>query len=318
MGENKVNNSRYYAHSKPEKDKSEWQLLIDHLNWTADFAAKFGGDAGVADLARIAGLVHDLGKYSAEFQKRLEGGPRVDHSTAGAKELKELLKDKPPVVRELLPKLLAYPIMGHHAGLPDYGNETDLEGSTVCARLKNTIPNYSAYKSELDLSALSFPQHLSIYPLRLRQVPDKPLKDYAGFSCSFLTRMVYSALVDADYQETETYMKGAKSRGGHSDILTLREKLDAHLKQFENPTSDINRKRNEILHACIEKGTTEKPGFFSLTVPTGGGKTLASMAFALHHAAAHDLKRVIYVIPFTTIIEQNAGVFKGFWVRRMC
>jgi len=104
--------------------------------------------------------------------------------------------------------------------------------------------------------------------------------------------MVYSALVDADYQETETYMKGAKPRGGHDDIPALRAKIDASLKQFENPTSDINRKRNEILHACIEKSKTEKPGFFSLTVPTGGGKTLASMAFALHHAAEHGLKRI--------------------------
>ncbi len=125
--------------------------------------------------------------------------------------------------------------------------------------------------------------------------------------------MVYSALVDADFQETETYMKGEQPRGGHDDIPTLRAKLDAHLKQFENPTSEINRRRNEILRACIEAGKSEKPGFFSLTVPTGGGKTLASMAFALHHAAEHGLKRVIYVIPFTTIIEQNAKVFKGIF-----
>lgn len=263
-------------------------------------ARDFGADANVADLAYSAGLIHDLGKYSAEFQKRLEGGPRVDHSTAGAKELKTLLKGSP---QEVFAQLLAYPIMGHHTGLPDHGNETDLEGGTVCARLKNRIPDYSAYKSELDISVLSFPQRLHI----------RPQNGNLGFSLAFLTRMIYSALVDADFQETETYMKGKKPRGGHDDIPTLRAKLDAHLKQFENPTSDINRKRNEILHACIEKGKSEKPGFFSLTVPTGGGKTLASMAFALHHAAEHGLKRVIYVIPFTTIIEQNAKVFKGIF-----
>ena len=200
--------------------------------------------------------------------------------------------------------------MGHHTGLLDYGNETDLEGSTVCTRLKNNIPDYSAYKSELDVSALPFPQRLPLRPLRLPIFPGKPPKDYLGFSLSFLTRMVYSALVGADFQETETYMKGAKLRSGHDDIPTLREKLDVHLQQFENQLSEINRKRNEILHACIEKGKTEKPGFFSLTGPTGGGKTLTSMAFALHHAVAHGLKRIIYVIPFTTIIEQNAGVFE--------
>lgn len=295
--------TRFFAHRREGEDREDWQPLIEHLRNTAELARKFGADANVAELAYIAGLIHDLGKYSAEFQKRLEGGPRVDHSTAGAKELKKLLEGKP---QQVFAQLLAYPIMGHHAGLPDYGNPTDLEGSTVCGRLKNKIPDYGEYKSEMDLSALSFPQKLDIRP------PEKKA-DRLGFSLSFLTRMIYSALVDADFQETETYMKGAKPRGGHDDIPTLRDKLDAYLKQFENSTSDINRKRNEILHACIEWGKAEKPGFFSLTVPTGGGKTLASMAFALHHAATHGLKRVIYVIPFTTIIEQNANVFKNIF-----
>ncbi len=303
--------TRFFAHRREGEDRENWQPLIEHLTKTAEMARDFGADANVAELAYIAGLIHDLGKYSDAFQKRLEGsGPKVDHSTAGAKELKALLEGKP---QQVFAQLLAYPIMGHHAGLPDFGNETDLEGGTVCARLKNKLPDYSAYKSEVDLSTLTFPQHLNIHPLRLRVLPDKPPKDYVSFSFSFLSRMIYSALVDADFQETETYMKGAKPRGGHDDIPALRDKMDAHLKQFENPTSDINRKRNEILQACIAKGKSEKPGFFSLTVPTGGGKTLASMAFALHHAAEHGLKRVIYVIPFTTIIEQNAKVFKNIF-----
>ncbi|MEW6504884.1 MAG: CRISPR-associated helicase Cas3' [Chloroflexota bacterium] len=312
-GVGKVNEpkTRFFAHRREGEDKEYWQPLIDHLRNTAEMARQFGADAHVGELAYIAGLIHDLGKYSVEFQKRLDGrGPRVDHSTAGAKELREWLKGSP---QEAMATLLAYPIMGHHAGLPDYGSETDLEGGTVCARLKNSLPNYSEYKSELDLSELSFPQRFHIKPLRLPILPQKPPKNYFGFSLSFLVRMIYSALVDADFQETETYMKGPKPRGGHDTISTLREKMDVYLKQFENPASDINRKRNEILHACITKGQSEAPGFFSLTVPTGGGKTLASMAFALHHAAAHGMKRVIYVIPFTTIIEQNAKVFKNIF-----
>ena len=92
-------------------------------------------------------------------------------------------------------------------------------------------------------------------------------------------------------------------------ISHLSDKLNAHLRQFDNPNNEINRKRTMTLQACIAKAQ-EKPGFFRLTVPTGGGKTLASMAFALNHAANHGLKRVIYVIPYTTIIEQNAAVFK--------
>ena len=293
----------FFAHRREGEDREDWQPLIEHLQKTAKMAHDFGIDAKVEELAYTAGMIHDLGKYSAEFQKRLEGGPRVDHSTAAAKELQVLLKGTP---QEVFAKLLAYPMMGHHTGLPDYGNETDLEGGTVCARLKNNLPDYAAYKSELDLSALPFPKTFNFRPSENKQ-------EKIGFPLSFLTRMVYSALVDADFQETETYMQGTKPRGEHDDVFALRDKLDSHLKQFDSPTSAINRKRNETLTACIENAKNNKPGFFSLTVPTGGGKTLASMAFALHHAATHGLKRIIYVIPFTTIIEQNAGVFKNIF-----
>lgn len=298
---------RFFAHRRDGGPSEHWQPLIEHLRNTAELARQFGADANVGELAYIAGLLHDLGKYSPEFQRRLEGGPRVDHSTAGAKELKRLLEGTP---KAALAQLLVYPILGHHAGLPDYGTEIDLEGGTVCARLKTNPPDYSCYQRELDLSSLIFLQRLHIQPLRLTLMPQKPPKDYMGFSIAFLIRMIYSALVDADFQETEAYMRGRRPRGGYDDIPTLRNKLDAHLKRFENPTIEINRRRNEILTACVKRGEEEAPGFFSLTVPTGGGKTLASMAFALHHGAKHGLKRVIYIIPFTTIIEQNARVFK--------
>jgi len=299
---------QFYAHTKDGKDKSEWQKLIDHLNRTANFAADFGRDAGIAELAKIAGLTHDIGKYSKEFQARLDGsGRKVDHATAGAKELTQLFKGVP---QESLATLLAYCISGHHTGLLDYGDSADLPGDgTLQARLKTEVCDYSAYKAELDLSKLEFPKWLNIHPLRLRLIPDKPFKDHQGFSIAFLTRMVYSALVDADFQETEEFVQGKKPRGEHESIKALRDKCNNHLRQFDNPETDINRKRTETLKACLAKAT-EQPGFFKLTVPTGGGKTLASMAFALNHAAAHGLKRIIYVIPFTTIIEQNAGVFK--------
>jgi len=290
--------NQFYAHTKDGKDESEWQPLIEHLNRTANYAAEFGRDAGIEELAKIAGLSHDLGKYSKEFQARLRGSRiKVDHATAGAKELTQVFKGTP---QEALATLLAYCISGHHTGLLDYGDSTDLPGDgTLIARLKTEVCDYSAYKSELDLTTLSFPQQLHI----------RPLNNQLGFSFAFLTRMIYSALVDADFQETEEYMQGKKPRGEHASIETLCDKFSEHLHQFENPTTDINRKRTETLKACVEK-VTEKPGFFKLTVPTGGGKTLTSMAFALNHAATHGLKRIIYVIPFTTIIEQNAGVFK--------
>ncbi|MFQ3633328.1 CRISPR-associated helicase Cas3' [Roseiflexus sp.] len=293
--------TRFFAHRREEEDREDWQPLIEHLRNTAEMAQEFGRHANIAELAYIAGLIHDLGKYSAEFQQRLEGGKRVDHSTAGAKELGSLLNG---TRLEGLARLLAYPIMGHHAGLPDYGDETDLEGGTVCARLKKEIPDYSSYRRELDLSAL-LP---SEFRLHIKPHPKNP-----GFSFSFLVRMVFSALVDADFQETETYMQGKRPRGNHASIETLCQRLDAFLDQFRNPTSEINRMRNETLNACIKQGEEQQPSFFSLTIPTGGGKTLASIAFALHHAVKHGLRRIIYVIPFTTIIEQNAAVFKNIF-----
>ena len=290
--------AEYYAHTKDGKDKSEWQKLIDHLQRTANFATDFGRDAGIAELARIAGLTHDIGKYSKEFQARLDGArSKVDHATAGAKELTQAFKGTP---QEPLATLLAYCISGHHTGLLNYGDSTDLPGDgTLQARLKTPICDYSAFKTELDFATLAFPQKLHI----------RPLKGQMGFSFAFLTRMIYSSLVDADFQETEEFIQGPKPRGGHESIETLRDKFNDHLHKFDNPETDINRKRTATLRACIEKAT-DKPGFYTLTIPTGGGKTLASMAFALNHAVTHGLKRIIYVIPFTTIIEQNAGVFK--------
>lgn len=298
IGDREPSQTCFFAHRKEDEDQVDWQPLSEHLKNTAEMAREFGRAANVSDIAYIAGLAHDLGKYSQEFQQRLEGKRiHIDHSTAGAKELQHLLKGTP---QEAFTTLLAYSIIGHHSGLLDYGDETDLAGDgTVVARLKTDVCNYSAYNSELDLSNLPFPQRLHI----------RPMKGKLGFSLSFLTRIVYSALVDADFQETQEYMQGKKPRGEHDAIPTLRDKLNVHLRQFDNPTSDINRKRTETLKACCEKAQ-EKPGFFRLTVPTGGGKTLASMAFALNHAATHGLRRVIYVIPYTTIIEQNAAVFK--------
>lgn len=281
-----------------QTDELKCQPLIEHLTGVAKYAYEFGCDARVGELAQLAGLLHDLGKYSKEFQARLRGAKiRVDHATAGAKEVIQVFKGTP---QEGLATLLAYCVSGHHTGLLNYGSPTDLPGDgTLVARLKTNVCDYSAYKSEIDSSTLALPQQLHI----------RPLKGQLGFSLSFLTRMIYSALVDADFQETEEFMQGKKPRGGHEDIPTLRDKLNAYLHQFENPTSNINRKRTETLKACVEKAA-KQPGFFKLTVPTGGGKTLASMAFALNHAAAHGMKRIIYVIPFTTIIEQNASVFK--------
>jgi CRISPR-associated endonuclease/helicase Cas3 len=290
--------SEFYAHTKDNEGKVKWQKLIDHLNNTATLAAEIGQDAGISELARIAGLTHDLGKYSQAFQRRLDGSPqRVDHATAGAQELWTQFADK----QRWQTLILAYAIAGHHGGLLDYGSAGDVAGeSTLCGRLKKKVEDYSAYRTEIDLSGLTLPA------LSLKRTSNM------GFSVSFLSRMLYSMLVDADWLDTETSLNNdTKPRGGHADIQTLAIRFNQALHRFDNPQSAINQKRTETLTACQEKGA-DPQGIFTLTVPTGGGKTLASMAFALNHAATHGLKRIIYVIPFTSIIEQNAGIFKDY------
>ena len=293
--------TRYYAHSKPDIDESEWQLLKDHLVQTGEIAFELGKDAGVSDLARVAGLLHDIGKYSQAFQARLRGSTkRVDHATAGAREIMKLFPTQP---FNTFAELLSYCIAGHHSGLPDYGSMGDMEndGTLLARREKKQLEDYSAYATEID------PSVLQLSALRIKVNRANP-----GFSISFLTRMLFSTLVDADWLETERYMQGVEApRGQYASIEALAEQFNRHLQQFENPQTPINHKRTETLHACRAKAD-HAPGFFTLTVPTGGGKTMASMAFALNHAIAHGLKRIIYVIPFTSIIEQNAAVFKEF------
>jgi len=295
---------RYYAHSRDGEDESEWQLLKDHLMKTGDIAFELGEDAGVSELARVAGMLHDLGKYSKEFQARLRGSNRrVDHATAGAKEVMKLFPGNP------FAEILSYCIAGHHTGLPDYGSMGDTagDGTLLARREKKELKNYDAYKTEIDIETLAL-KPLRLKPARFR-IGDKE-KSYLDFSYSFLTRMIFSALIDADWLETERYMQGkAKPRGQHADIAALAEEFNRFLQRFDNPQNDLNRKRTETLKHCLAQADSE-PGFFTLTVPTGGGKTYASMAFALNHASKHGLKRIICVIPFTGIIEQNAGEFR--------
>ena len=290
----------YYAHSN-ELDKSRWQSVKIHLINTAELALSLGEDSGLSEFAYFAALLHDIGKYSQAFQKKLDGAHiKVDHSTAGAKEVIKIFGQNPK--QQVMGTILSYCIAGHHAGLPDFGSEIDCEtDGTLQARLKKNLNDYKNYTQEIDVSKLVLPEH----------IPIKPITKGCGFSLAFFTRMVYSILVDADFLETETFFNnGKKPRGEYAEIEVLCKKLNQYLlERFANPSSPINKQRTETLNTCIAKAT-DKPGLFTLTVPTGGGKTFASLAFAMNHAVRHGLKRIIYVIPYTSIIEQNAAEFK--------
>lgn len=131
-----------------------------------------------------------------------------------------------------------------------------------------------------------------------------------GFGAQFYTRMLFSCMVDADFLDTEHFLRGEVERGGGEAPEALLDKLRKYISEkLSGKTGALNEHRNKILQQCIDSAA-QQPGLFTLTVPTGGGKTIASLAFALAHAAQHGLKRVIYVIPYTSIIEQNARLME--------
>ncbi|MDM7986255.1 MAG: CRISPR-associated helicase Cas3' [Smithella sp.] len=291
----------YYAHKVSiDSKKIEFQTLFDHLTNTARIANDLGQASRLSDFAIYVAAMHDIGKYSSAFQKRLSGSTqKVDHSTAGAIELVEKFQNDEN--RRFIATLLAYCIAGHHSGLPDYGSVIDTDSEcTLQGRLHRKVEDYQAYLSEIDSSKLNLPSKL----------PIKLSKTFPSFSIAFLTRMIYSILVDADFLDTETFMnQGEKPRGNYPAINELDKTLSQYLQKFGTPSNRINQRRAEILSQCISKANTT-PGFFSLTVPTGGGKTFSSLAFALKHAVAFGMDRIIYIIPYTSIIEQNANQFK--------
>ncbi len=289
----------YYAHSTGDPDRRGWQALSEHLQNVADIASEFADSFSAADLAYAGGLLHDIGKYSPEFQRRLEGANiRVDHSTAGARE-----------ARALYPKhfsrILEYIITGHHGGLLNYGSsESGLE-----ERLGNKfLPDYSAYLDEIQSP------DLTRFRPRLQPVQKKK-----GFSIAFFTRMLYSCLVDADSLDTEAFADSdsASVRGRYESFESLSQRFDDYMAALFSGAeeTEINRRRREIYERCREMAAFP-PQMFTLTVPTGGGKTLSSMAFALDHLRHHDLKRIFYVIPYTSIIEQNAAKFREIFGNR--
>lgn len=290
-----------FAHSTINSERSDWQPLRSHLENVGRMAKEHAAVFESHTLAEAAGLLHDLGKYTADFQRHLAGDAiRMDHATRGAIVAIESYGP--------LGYLIAYAIAGHHAGLAN-----GLEGGERTAlreRLRGTglPPLLPQWQDEIRL------------PEALGELPFKG--DAAGgamFQAAFLVRMLFSCLVDADYLDTEAFydqVAPPSQQGNRSQLRAverpslgaLRERLDASLARF-SADSDVNRIRAEIL-AHVRNEAQHTPGLFSLTVPTGGGKTLASLAFALDHAIRHGLRRVIFVIPFTSIVEQSAAVFR--------
>lgn len=296
-----------YAHSLPDVSVEKWQGLDEHLRNVADLAAGFATPFSSSEWAWNLGLLHDFGKALPEFQAYLRkanciddsaydltGGGRVNHSSAGAALAEEFLN----LGNRPFGRVLAYAVAGHHAGLPDYESCDGGMGALV-VRLVD---------GKRDLVKLSqFSDELKAALCKLDRLPAFVKKN----NIHFWIRMLFSCLVDADFLETESFMDSERAtcrRKGQS-LVDLKGKLDAHLEKLvaKCPNTSVNIARCEILAAC-RKAASEKAGLFRLTVPTGGGKTLSAIAFALDHAILHGKKRIIYTIPFTSIVEQTSSI----------
>lgn len=319
----------FYAHSLEGQPKKKWESLFTpfgegvtdcqrhtcekcermepqhgHLNKVAYHTAKFAADmfpAGSPESASahqwgyLNGLWHDLGKFSDDFQKRLRNEiPRANHSTAGAQHAEQALRP--------IGHLLSFLIAGHHAGLADLQRDQ----SSLLNRLR-----------ECDyLFAIQNNPHTRdfIDQLCYGSMPDAFPCAPSPQSTSFFTRLLFSCLVDADFLATEAFMNPLEHKKRvkwPSNVLErMAEALAERIGKFPPAeTGTINAHREAIRHYCAA-AAEKHPGLFTLTVPTGGGKTLSSLAFALRHAGKHNLQRIIYVIPYTSIIEQNASEFR--------
>lgn len=297
----------YIAHVKQNKDGA-WakpHYLEEHLLDTAALAAEFAHELG-EDWGWLAGLWHDLGKYRKRFQNyireqsgyerenaHIENNHRSPHSTAGAIHA---VKQLPPIPGHIL----AYLISGHHAGLPDFFNG------------KGSLQHRLIVGEEEYLESLQ------------EDIPQKLLNETCGMPPDFARhpenmalwmRMLFSCLVDADFLDTESYMQPAQHAERKQPVgltgLSNRFENKMSLLRGNSAKSELNQIRESIYQSCLEAAEW-KPGIFSLTVPTGGGKTLSSLAFALRHAQHFKKRRIVYAIPFTSIIEQNADVFRHF------
>jgi CRISPR-associated endonuclease/helicase Cas3 len=296
----------YYAHSLPDHPIEHWQRLDGHLNQVAARASQFAQEFHSSVWAWNAGLLHDLGKALDGFQAYLRrenhiddveydetGRERVNHSSAGAALAEEFFnKQNKPFGR-----ILAYLIAGHHAGLPDY-DLCDGGKGALLIRLEEGSRDLEFIRAPAEAVAAS---QLPLFVL-------PPFVKKENFH--FWVRMLFSCLVDADFLDTEQFMQPeqARQRCGNASLETLKDALDRHMEGIRSKCGDtpVNHVRQDVLMAC-RVAARKEPGLFTLTVPTGGGKTLSAMTFALDHAIRYNKRRVVYVIPYTSIIEQTAA-----------
>ncbi|MGO5012441.1 CRISPR-associated helicase Cas3' [Niallia sp. Sow4_A1] len=312
----------FIAHIR-ERD-GEIQSVEEHLLAVKQIAESIGMKMGVPHIAGLAGMLHDLGKYTKEFRnyiwtavndpKNAQRKGSVDHSTAGGKLLYEMYhKDKKTSIFSLLAEIVGNAIISHHSYLKDY---IDLElNSEFLKRVrKSDLLEFSLSKEqffEKVIKQAEFKQYVNHAAQELQDFLKKDKNISNEEKCMFLTKYIFSALVDGDRTNTRLFEenKNYQPVENHNELFQeyykkVLEKID-NFKNSNNNNSPINILRKEMSEQCDQFG--ERPdGIYTLSIPTGGGKTLASLRYALKHAILHNKKHIIYIVPFTTIIEQNA------------
>lgn len=317
------------AHS--QNDAGDWHELAAHLGKVADLAATFSSEWGDTLWAGLAGAWHDLGKARAGFQQHIshdpdahiEGrvpGAEKTHSAAGAlhagAEFARLLDARSA---DNLARVLQYLIAGHHAGLANWQPKDGHGG--LAPRLASTAAQTEYQDALRGLAEAGETVRATPDATTLTAAARALLGQREPLARSLALRMLFSALVDADFLDTEAHFNADKAarRASFPPITRYAEQLQAHLAELASRVqasgqadTAVMRARAEVQQACITQAA-QPPGVFTLTVPTGGGKTLSSLAFALEHARRHGLRRVIYAIPYTSIIEQTASVFAAIF-----
>ncbi len=304
----------YFAHTTT--DNRPWEPLEDHLREVAELAGTFADAFGAKEWGHLAGLWHDLGKYSREFQRKLYGEHiQIEHTGVGAALAKELIGSGW--------ETLGFVIAGHHSGLANRTSKESIQdkNTPLDDRVARAVAMWAECRALIDENMDEAIKKLIAMP-EAPKLPEWILSggDDGKSRWSCFIRMIFSALVDADSIATESFCSAddektkLRAQPVYDSIEILRERLDAHIDKLGEMAEDteVNRQRASILKWCRD-AVKGDPGFYTLSVPTGGGKTLAAMSFALRHAAANrtkGMRRVIVAVPYTSIIEQNAGVYE--------
>ena len=312
-----------YAHTLEGEGPESWQTLSEHLGNVAEKSGEFAASFGYRQWGYTIGLLHDAGKVDPAFQRRLmdSHAPSFDHAAMGAVLAHNRYGKKGYCV-------MPFAIAGHHGGMPN-GIEADEslpDGGRPPLRTRlekaDTKKDENPYAAVLESAGLALPSQESLEPLfperdvrELAASPNNRVRDHMNFSVSVRARMLFSCLVDADYLDTERFvtpeLAEARDSRVRASLKELAELLDVYMEELAGSAkvSLVNEGRARVLSDC-RAAAELAPGIFKLTVPTGGGKTLASLSFALHHAVRNRLQRVICAIPFTSIVEQTADTFR--------